>query len=235
MKHVLIIFLSSISVISCRDESIRPSSMDIDKDVINEENIDLGIGFVEINNSSSLELFREKTDTHPERELRLPETPLLMLFYESSRDQYLLEYDWLTPEAMSISEQRCLFRVIKAAGGKLQVETNRETKDRMWLKRSNFVIQPWEEVLKKYCMLRSLVPQEIKSAPNDNAETIQVSTHNDFFNAEDVQGDWVRITTNRIWEHLAPNGRINDGWMKWKEQGELKVKLYTDIDTGGVR
>lgn len=194
---------------------------------------DIGLGFIEVDNESPIELFREKSDKQRERYLQLPEKPVIDLF---AALDYERNYKWFKPQAISITLQKCLIRVTQIEGDWIQVETNFETKEKMWIYgRQKLNIYSWENILKKYCMVRTNQPENIKSEPASNSETIQVATLSDYFNVVEVKGDWIKIVTNRVWEHLAPHGRIENGWIRWKNDQEVEIKLYFDIDTGGNR
>jgi hypothetical protein len=194
---------------------------------------DLGEGFIIIDQDLQLELFRQKSDKYPERNLNLPKNPVMNLF---TALDYEKKYSWFKPQGMSITFQKCIIKVINIENDWVEVETNCETNERMWTRNNgDLSIHSWVVILKKYCMLRSLTSMTIRLEPTEESPTTHTSTLNDFFNVVDVKGEWIRIVTNRVWEHLAPNGRIEDRWMKWKENETLLVKLYFDIDTGGNR
>ena len=194
---------------------------------------DLGLGFIEVDKDSPLELFRQKNDKQRERYLQLPQKPVMDLF---SALDYERDYKWFKPQAISVTLQKCLIKVTQVEDDWIQVETNLETKEKMWIDGHRHInIYSWEEILKKYCMVRANESENIKSEPTINSTTIQMTTLNDYFNVVEVTGDWIKIVTNRVWEHLAPNGRLENGWIKWKSDDQIKVKLYFDIDTGGNR
>ena len=70
------------------------------------------------------------------------------------------------------------------------------------------------------------VKQEIKSKPDIDSSSIEF-VGDDCFHVKQMKGDWIEITTSGLCsEEELTNGKLDSGWIKWREKGRLLIKYY---------
>jgi hypothetical protein len=242
MRKVVILLTTILTVLtSCNQtqnkENIKSADSIKDKqdkvsnsNRLDSEKADLGLGLISINfdDKTTLYFYSTPYDKKPNR--------TISFFNDKTINSYnILDLDkhqeWLKPEILWLDYDQFVFRCLTVKDSWLKIIVNNETKETLWLKKSDLTIfRDWETFLKEMFGV-SRPPdqrQRIRTLPNDNSEEINYEGQ-DCFQVKSMKGDWIEIFSADYCDESYTDSKtkIKSGWIKWRKGNQLLIEYFT--------
>jgi hypothetical protein len=242
MRKVVIILTTILTVLtSCNQTQNKEyiKSADSIKDTqdkvsnsnrLDSEKADLGLGLISINfdDKTTLYFYSTPHDKKPNR--------TISFFNDKTINSYnILDLDkhqeWLKPEILWLDYDQFVFRCLTVQDSWLKIIVNNETKETLWLKKSDLTIfRDWETFLKEMFGVARLPDQrqKIRTLPNDNSEEINYEGQ-DCFQVKSMKGDWIEIFSADYCDESFTDSKtkIKSGWIKWRQGNQLLIEYFT--------
>lgn len=155
--------------------------------------------------------------------------------WDSLSGVYLIEADsisWLDPLYSELDKNHfCnLTFICKSKNGKwLEVVTNHQTKETMWIQDTRLIqYTPWNRVPKKitagHPCVRLTSEDVIYNGPNDNSKVVRNPKGYRSFEIIKVKKNWLKLSNdNAEYFHVNDNDHPITGWIEYKDTQKLLV------------
>ena len=246
MRNEVIVFITLLTLLtSCKQTQDQEKTVTVDT-VTNE--IDstqptelkpirldtvqttLGIGLVSINfdDKTILHFYATPTDKEPKRTIVFFDDQSINSWNIRDLDQ---QKEWLKPEILWLDYSKFVFRCVKIDDNWLKIIVNNETKETLWLEKSDLTtFIDWENYLKNMFGVARLFDQKqkIRSLPTDDSEEI-IYQGNDCFQVKAMKGDWIEIFTAEYCDESYTDSKtkIKSGWIKWRQGNKILIEYFT--------
>lgn len=189
-----------------------------------QKNIPAGMGVIKVDHTK-LPLLEFYDDTIQFKSIKS------VLVGKTSDGEYFIknrkETDtWFVPEQLYLDYDIFILRVDSIIGRWYKVIVNMETGRSMWTKKA-----PYKKFIRWSTFLltettsidKGFEDLDIKFAPNESSKNIRKISEGECFEALEIQGDWLRVTTNTILDCNESVKPIKSGWIRWRKGNRLMI------------
>lgn len=139
----------------------------------------------------------------------------------------MLKYDF-SPKEFYPELSVIQFEYMKIEGNKVEIFVNKEKSILKYIEVSTvFKIEDWRKHLIGCMIDFNKKSNVIRVKPDEQSLSLNYeSTEDDLiFVITDIKGDWVKIECSEICDCSCSSGKKYDGWIKWKKQNKLTIRL----------